>query len=92
MPKADSKITTEKPIVAQMTEGLFEMEDSLLRIRDLTQVTLMEANSPELSKEETGALQALAYTILDEINEVIEERTRLCHLPQKSEGGSHAQG
>lgn len=42
-----------------------------------------------LEKEETNALAALVYTTLDEISEVIEKRTRLCHLARASEGGSH---
>ena len=49
----------------------------------------MMAGSSEMSKEATDAFEALTSTILEEINEVIEERTRLCHLAGQSEGGSH---
>jgi hypothetical protein len=46
-----------------------------------------------MSKEATDAFEALTSTILDEINEVIDERTRLCELAAKaSNGGSHGQG
>jgi hypothetical protein len=93
MPKADSKLTTEAPIATQVAGGLFDLEERCLRIRDLTHAGRMMAGSSEMSKEATDAFEALTSTILDEINEVIDERTRLCELAAKaSDGGSHGQG
>jgi hypothetical protein len=78
---------TNTPI-AEVAHGLFELETSLLRVRDLAYAVVMAAGSSELSQAATNALEAIGYTIVDELNEIIEERTRLCNLAA-SEGGSH---
>jgi hypothetical protein len=77
------------PVARQVAQGLFDLEERCLRVRDLTHASRMMAGSSEMSKEATDAFEALTSTILEEINEVIEERTRLCHLAGQSEGGSH---
>jgi hypothetical protein len=92
MAQVDSENTTIVPIATQVAQGLFDLEERCLRIRDLTHAGRMVAGSSEMSKEATDAFEALTSTILDEINEVIEERTRLCHLAKACDGGSHAQG
>jgi hypothetical protein len=78
--------------VAQVANGLFELEPHLLRVRDLVYAIRMLASAWDIDKEAQGALEALADTILKEINEVIKERTRLCHFAKSSDGGSHGQG
>lgn len=67
-------------VLSEVSDGLFELEGPLLRIRDLLIAVTMMAESPDLSKEAGNALNALADTMLHEVREVLEERTRLCHL------------
>ena len=50
--------------------------------------TRMMASSVEISKEAIDALDAVALTTLDEIEAVVEERTRLWHPANAREGGS----
>ena len=88
MPKAESTTTTEGSTVAQVVaHELFELEDRFLRVRGLTYAVRMAANSMEISKDATDAIEALTDPILDEIDELIEERTRLCRLASGQEGG-----
>ena len=82
---------TSAPLAAQVAHELFEIEDRFLRVRGLTYAVRMAANSPEISKEATDAIEALTDTILDEIDELIEERTRLCRLASGQEGGADDQ-
>ena len=89
MVKAVVKLSTKEPIAAQVADGLFEMEDGLLRARDLVYAMRMAAQAAELTKEGGAALEGLAITIVDELNEVLEERTRLCQLAGEA-GGSDA--
>ena len=92
MPKAESTTTTEESTVAQVVaHELFELEDRFLRVRGLTYAVRMAANSVEISKDATDAIEAVTDTILDEINELIEERTRLCRLASGQEGGADDQ-
>jgi hypothetical protein len=67
-------------------------EAPLLRIRGLIYATRMMASSVEITKEATDALDAIALTTLDEIEAVVEERTRLWLLSKGQEGGSDAEG
>ena len=83
--------TSASSIAAQVAHELFELEDRFLRVRGLTYAVRMAANSPEISKEATDAIEALTDTILDEIDELIEERTRLCRLASGQEGGADDQ-
>jgi hypothetical protein len=84
--------TSAPSALTQVAQGLFDLEERCLRVRDLTHASRMMAGSSEMSKEATDAFEALTSAILDEINEVIEERTRLCELAAKaSDGGQHAQ-
>ena len=96
MTQADSVLSTpptntSAPLAAQVAHELFELEDRFLRVRGLTYAVRMAANSPEISKEATDAIEALTDTILDEIDELIEERTRLCRLASGQEGGADDQ-
>lgn len=84
--------TSKTTSAAAVHEGLFELEDRLLRVRDLVQATRMLASAWEIDKQARGALEALAWTVLDEIQHVIDERTRLTHLAAKvAKGGSDAE-
>jgi hypothetical protein len=77
--------------VAQVANGLFELEPHLLRVRDLVYASRMLASAWDIDKEAQGALEALTDTILDEIGELIEERTRLWHLASGHEEGADGQ-
>jgi hypothetical protein len=80
MAKADRVHTTpptNTPALSQVSHGLFELETPLLRVRSLAYAARMLAGSSEMADETGLALDALADTILDQINEVTEERTRL---------------
>jgi hypothetical protein len=81
---------TSAPL-AEVADGLAELEAPMLRIRGLIYATRMMASSVELSKEATDALDAITLTTMDEIDAVVEERTRLWHLANGREGGSDAE-
>jgi hypothetical protein len=51
MAKAIAKLTTKKPLVPQLAEGLGELEESLLRVRGLVYGARMAACSPELTND-----------------------------------------
>jgi hypothetical protein len=88
MAKAESIPTTKESIATQVAHELFELEDQFLRVRDLTYAVRMLASSPDVSKEATSAIEALSDAILGEIGDLIEERTRLCHLAAGKEGAA----
>lgn len=90
MAQVDSENITAMPVERQVAHGLFELETPLLRVRDLVAAISMMASY--MDKEEANALDAVADVILDELKEVLEERTRLTHLAAKvAEGGSDAE-
>jgi hypothetical protein len=96
MTQAETRLSTpptntSSPL-AEVADGLAELEAPMLRIRGLIYATRMMASSVELSKEATDALDAIALTTLDEIEAVVEERTRLWRLANGQEGGSDAKG
>jgi hypothetical protein len=78
--------------LTEVAHGLFELEGQLLRVRDLTYALLMLASSSEVPKKATDAIEALTEIILDDIDELVEERTRLFHLARQSDGGEHDEG
>jgi hypothetical protein len=77
--------------ITEVADGLCDLEAPLLGIRGLIYATRMMASSVELSKEATDALDAIALTTLDEIEAVVEERTRLWLLSKGQEGDSDAE-
>jgi hypothetical protein len=88
----DSTPPLSTSALSQVAHDLFDLEDRFLRVRGLTYAVRMAANSVEISKEATDAIEALTDTILDEIGELIEERTRIWRLASgQEEGGSHGQ-
>ena len=91
MAKAESIPTTKESNTALVASGLFDLEEGFLRVRDLTYAMRMAASSVEIAKEATNAIEALTSTILDEINALIAERTRLCHLASGHEEGADGQ-
>jgi hypothetical protein len=52
----------------------------------------MLASSDDMDKESGGALDALATTLIDLLDELADDRTRLCDLASGKEGGSDAEG
>jgi hypothetical protein len=78
---------TSAPLT-EVADGLCDLEAPLLRIRGLIYATRMMASSVEITKEATDALDAIALTTLDEIEAVVEERTRLWLLSKGQEGGN----
>ena len=76
----------------QVADGLSELEEPLLRVRNLVYAARMLAGSSEMDSGPSSALDTLADTALDEINEMLEERERLCSLARECQGGSHGQG
>ncbi len=75
---------TNTSALSEVANGLFELESPLLRIRDLlVGVTTMVA-SAEITKEARDAIDAVADTILNQVQEVLEERTRLCELAREA--------
>jgi hypothetical protein len=92
MAQVDSENSTNTSALSAIAHDLFELEDRFLRVRGLTYAVRMAASSTEISKEATDAIEVLTDTILDEIGELIEERTRLWRLASgQEEGGSHGQ-
>jgi hypothetical protein len=87
MPKAESTTTTEEPIATQVANGLSALESPILRARDLAYAMRMAASSSEMPSGADTALDVLADTIVDQLNELEEERNRLCSLARTSEGG-----
>ena len=76
----DSTPPTNTSLLSEVAHGLFELEGPLLRIRDLLIATTMMAASAELTNEARNGLDAIADTMLDQIQEVLEERNRLWTL------------
>jgi hypothetical protein len=92
MPEAETRdstqpLNTSAPLT-EVADGLNELEAPLLRIRGLIYAARMMASSAEITEDATEALDALALTTLDDIEAVVEERTRLWHLALGREGGS----
>jgi hypothetical protein len=87
----DSTPPTNTSVLSQVAHEMFELEDRFLRVRGLTYAVRMAASSMEISKAATDAIEALTDTILDEIGELIEERTRIWRLASGQEGGSDGQ-
>ena len=82
---------TSAPLAAQVAHELFELEDQFLHVRGLTYAVRMLASSPDVGKEATDAIEALTDTILEEIDGLIKERTRLCRMAAGREGGADDQ-
>jgi hypothetical protein len=73
-------IMPTKASISDVADGLFNLEDRLCRVRNLAYAAQMLASSDAMPKEPGAALYAVADTILGEINDVIDERTRLWNL------------
>jgi hypothetical protein len=80
MAKADPNSITNTPIATQVADGLADLESLCLRVRGLTRAAGMAASSMEMSQDATDAIDALTETILEEIDELLEERTRIWRL------------
>jgi hypothetical protein len=63
-----------------------------LTARNLAYAARMLASSDDMDKESGGALDALATTLIDLLDELADDRTRLCDLASGKEGGSDAEG
>jgi hypothetical protein len=84
--------TNTSSLIAEVSEGLCELESPILRVRNLAYAARMLASSDEMLDGPGAALDALADTMVDELNELSAERERLWRLALASEkGGSHAQ-
>jgi hypothetical protein len=79
MSQANSEVITNTPITAQLVDGLSELEAPLLRVRDLIRCLQMMAASQEEEDERLG-LDAFAETVMDRMDALVEERTRLWRL------------
>jgi hypothetical protein len=86
-------LNTSASLAEQVGHELFDLEDQFLRVRGHIYAVRMLASSPDVGKEATDAIEALKDTILEEIDGLIEERTRLCRLASgREEGGENAEG
>ena len=81
-------INSSASLAARVANELFDLEDQFLRVRGHIYAVRMLASSPDVGSEATDAIEALTDTILEEIDGLIEERTRIYRLASGSEGGS----
>jgi hypothetical protein len=79
MAQADSKPTTETT-VAQIADGLSDLEEEFHEVRNLGYAALMLASSDEMQKEPGAALHSVASLIVTKLDALNEERERLWHL------------
>ncbi|SHN83532.1 hypothetical protein [Bradyrhizobium erythrophlei] len=69
-----------KETLVEVGHELFELEEPLRRVRDLAHAVLMLATSDEMGKQPGAALHALANTILDELNDLIDRRDNIWRI------------
>ena len=79
---------TSASLAARIAHELFDLEDQFLRVRGHIYAVRMLASSPDVESEATDAIEALTDTILEEIDGLIEDRTRIYRLASGNEGGS----
>jgi len=74
----DHNITTEskRPQIT-MEDWAFDLEEPLFRLRNLAYAVRMLASSDEMQKLPGAALDCLASTLIDELEVLREEYTRL---------------
>ena len=67
--------------IAKIKDELADLDEPLARVRcDLAYAVRMLASSDEMRKEPGAALDAMAETIVDELNELIERRGNIWHM------------
>jgi hypothetical protein len=88
MAQADSDNSTSTGV--QISDGLSELEEPVFRLRNLAYAIRMLASSDEMQKEPGAALDSLADTLVDGLNELIAERERLWHLSHELKYGPSA--
>ena len=69
-----------KESIAKIKDELADLDEPLARVRDLAYAVRMLASSDEMRKEPGAALDAMAETIVDELNELIERRENIWHM------------
>ena len=69
-----------KESIAKIKDELADLDEPLARVRDLAYAVRMLASSDEMQKEPSAALDAMAETIVDELNELIERRENIWHM------------
>ena len=75
--KAVAKLSTNVPLARKVADGLFEMETPLLRARGLVRAAFMAAGSSDIGGDAGDAIQALADTALELLEDLATERDRL---------------
>jgi hypothetical protein len=85
MSKADTDNNTTQSkhfdsTIAEVSSGLFDLEEDILRSRGLAYAIQMLATSDEMPKEPGAALNSVADTLVIGLNYLITERERLWRL------------
>ena len=96
MTQADSVLSTpptntSAPLAAQVASELGELEEKFHKAHNLAYAVRLLATSDEMPREPGAALDALASTLVDLLNELTDDRDRIWHLANGREGGSDAQ-
>jgi hypothetical protein len=84
--------TNTSATLAEVAHELFEIEEKFLTARNLAYAARMLASSDDMDGESGGDLDALATTLVDLLDELADDRTRMCDLASGKEGGEHAEG
>jgi len=94
MTQAETRLSTpptDTSVLHQVHSELFELEEKFLAARNLAYAARMLASSNDMDREPGAALDALATTLIDLLDELADDRTRICDLASGQEGGSDAE-
>jgi hypothetical protein len=83
MAQAVSKLNIV-PTTDQVASGLSDMENPLCVARNLAYAALMMASSDQMPEREGAALDALADTLVSNLNTLIDERKKLWLLARSA--------
>ena len=82
---------TSAPL-AQVASELSELEEKFHKAHNLAYAVRLLATSDEMPREPGAALDSLASTLIDLLNELKDDRDRIWHLANGREGGEDAEG
>jgi hypothetical protein len=79
---------TSAPLAAQLASELGELEEKFHKAHNLAYAVRLLATSDEMPREPGAALDALASTLIDLLNELTGDRDRIWHLATAKLGGA----
>src|SRR5664280_608971 len=85
-------INMSAPLVAQVALELGDLEEKFHRAHNLAYAVRLLATSDEMSEEPGAALDSLASTLIDLLNELTDDRDRIWQLAAGVKGGEDAEG